>query len=614
MSHANGIAPPHIMQMPIGARLRALAAAPPSFSDWPLLAKFALVPALATLLLVAVAAIGIVALQGARSDTASIVAHDMQGNDRLAQAAVRFQRADADLYRLLVDKAADPTSTEVAPRANAIRAELRAIATELRRLRAERSRAGDHARFDAVLAGIGRYEEAVDVVTTMLDVDFAAAVAMLQPFRKHAAGVLDSVRDLTARGMTQSRVRADAFSARVGSVTLIFLLVAVSAVGGTVAATWLIGRSTVSSIRAIAEATRRATTSGETGDISSLRRGDELGMVVEALRFFRDTSLERERLRVEAAEEARKQATARREAEAAEAARDAERQRQADAERRRALAAVAHQFETRVVAVIEAVGASSEALGSCAREVQESVAETGRESKRINEVSDDVAASMRVATRATEALTKSIGEINSQVASSAHATATALDHAVEAKARVTRLSEETRDIDAIVQLIDGIAKRTNLLALNASIEAMRAGEAGYGFAVVAQEVKDLAGQSGRAAGQVREQIVTVQKLAGDVVAATDTINSSVQDLKRVADFIVGAMRRQAQATGEIAHSVSVASSKGENLVEVAAAMREAATSNSAAANAMRAESASLQNEFERLRSDSQSFAKQIAAA
>lgn len=609
MTVAAADVPPPIL----AARLRGRRATVAAFSDWPLLAKFALVPAIAALLLVAVSALGVAALRAAQTDTRSIVALDMQGNHRLARAAVRFQRVDADLYRLLVDKAADPARVDVPARAGAIRAELRAVGADLARLRAARGGA-DAARIDAVLAGVGRYDEAAQVVTTMLEVDFAAAAAMLQPFREHAAGVLGSVDALTARGMAQSGERADAVSRRASITSWTLLSVALAAVGGTVAATWLIGRSTVASIRAIAEATRRATTSGEMGDIARLGRGDELGMVVEALHFFRATTLEREQLRADAAEESRRQAADRLAAQAEQAALDAERERRADADRRGALAAVARDFELRVFAAIEAVGASSEALSACAREVRRKAGETSREAVQIGRTSDDMAGSTRTAAQATQALTRSIGEIDAQVASSAHATATALEQAVEAKARVARLSEEFGRIDAVVQLIDDVAKRTNMLALNAGIEAMRAGEAGRGFAVVAQEVKDLAGQSGRAAGQVRDRIRTARTLAGDVVAATDTINRSVGELKGAASFIVGAMRGQAEATGRIASAVGVASDKGERLVTAATAIHQAAAANDAAADAMRAEAAALQDEFDRLRADGQSFARQIAAA
>ena len=86
---------------PRRAACRSPRVAIPVFSDWPPLAKFALAPAMAAALLLAVAALGIAALHGARTETRSIVALDMDGNDRLARAAGRFQRLDADLYHLL---------------------------------------------------------------------------------------------------------------------------------------------------------------------------------------------------------------------------------------------------------------------------------------------------------------------------------------------------------------------------------------------------------------------------------------------------------------------------------------------------------------------------------
>jgi len=96
------------------------------------------------------------------------------------------------------------------------------------------------------------------------------------------------------------------------------------------------------------------------------------------------------------------------------------------------------------------------------------------------------------------------------------------------KESMTDLDKQTGDIGTIMQVIDDIADQTNLLALNAAIEAARAGEAGRGFAVVADEVRKLAEKTMAATKEVSQAINDIQKGARENVQATETAVKSVQ--------------------------------------------------------------------------------------
>jgi methyl-accepting chemotaxis protein len=129
------------------------------------------------------------------------------------------------------------------------------------------------------------------------------------------------------------------------------------------------------------------------------------------------------------------------------------------------------------------------------------------------------------------------------------------DQAASLKKKMTVLGEQAEDIGRILDVISDIADQTNLLALNAAIEAARAGEAGRGFAVVADEVRKLAEKTMQATKEVGNAINDIQTGASENVAVVDVAVVAVQEANTLANQSGDALKRIVQLAVETSEEV-----------------------------------------------------------
>ncbi len=124
---------------------------------------------------------------------------------------------------------------------------------------------------------------------------------------------------------------------------------------------------------------------------------------------------------------------------------------------------------------------------------------------------------------------------------------------------VQKLDEAAVDINKVTETITEISEQTNLLALNASIEAARAGEAGRGFAIVAGEIKDLAGQTAGAINDIKERVKLVQDTIKSTVSNIEKITRVITDSHDIVTGIASSVDEQSTAARETAGNVTQAS-------------------------------------------------------
>jgi twitching motility protein PilJ len=206
-----------------------------------------------------------------------------------------------------------------------------------------------------------------------------------------------------------------------------------------------------------------------------------------------------------------------------------------------------------------------EAAQRQSREIVETNEVVQRITQSIAEVSSNAAESARVARQSLEAAQKG----NNAVQASIKGMNEIREQIQETAKRIKRLGESSQEIGEIVELISDITEQTNVLALNAAIQAASAGEAGRGFTVVAEEVQRLAERSAEATKQIGAIVKTIQADTHDAVAAMEVSTQGVVEGARLSDAA-------GQALTEIGAVSNALADRIENIDRATQSQRELA--------------------------------------
>ncbi len=201
----------------------------------------------------------------------------------------------------------------------------------------------------------------------------------------------------------------------------------------------------------------------------------------------------------------------------------------------RSLVAQVQSTATRVAETTEKVESNSVELLAASTEQLREIRATGESvlqmAGRINEVSAQAQQTAEVAKRSLNAAESGLKAVNDTIGGMNQIR----DQIQDTSKRIKRLGESSQEIGEITELISDITEQTNVLALNAAIQAASAGEAGRGFSVVAEEVQRLAERSADATRQIAALVKTIQSDTADAVAAMERSTQGVVEGAKLSD-------------------------------------------------------------------------------
>lgn len=288
--------------------------------------------------------------------------------------------------------------------------------------------------------------------------------------------------------------------------------------------------------------------------IPGVERSDEIGQMAAAVQIFKENGMETEHLKQEQERQ----------------------QQQAEQDKKRLMRDMAKKFDEQVGGTIQSLAVAAERLQGASKSMETTARNTQDASASVAAASEETSANVATVASATEEMTASAQEIAKQVTDVAAKASEASGSASRTSQQVNELNALVSNIGEVVVAIKDIAEQTNLLALNATIEAARAGEAGKGFAVVADEVKKLATETSKKTEEIESRIGEIQTATEASVRAMSVIINNISDIDGLSAAAAGAVEEQNATTLEITRNISEVSSAARDVANVIGGVQKGA--------------------------------------
>lgn len=272
---------------------------------------------------------------------------------------------------------------------------------------------------------------------------------------------------------------------------------------------------------------------------------------------------------------------------------------------------MATAFESSVLQVVTTLTSAVEQVRATAEQLNTFASENQALATGVAAAAEQATMNVQTVASAAEELSASVEEIARQVMSSSERSGEASQEAAHTSETIEALKASSDTIGDVIKLINDIAEQTNLLALNATIEAARAGEAGKGFAVVASEVKSLAQQTANATGEIGSQVQSIQSNTDTTVTAVGHIADTIRSLNEIAAAIASATEQQSAATMEISRNIQEASQGTQDVASNIERVSETASRTHTAAEELAHAAEDLALTVETLKAQSNAFIEDV---